>query len=120
MTSCLYTWFNSNDPDNQYFWHSKFIPTSPSGSGGNLPAYFFPYSFQTEIDELTQLAAAEFDNDLRRDLYFQIQELLHREVPVIFLYWGTDFPTITQKLGGFWPSAFNRLLWNVKDWYLVE
>ena len=22
-------------------------------------------------------------------------------------------------LGGFWPSAFNRLLWNVRGWYLT-
>lgn len=120
MTACFYTWFNANDPDNQYYWHSTFIPTSPTDSGGNLPAYFYSYSFQTEIDELTHLAAIEFDPDLRRELYFQIQELLHREVPVIFLYWGIDYPAISPKLGGFWPSAYNRLLWNAKDWYLVE
>lgn len=120
MTACFYTWFNANDPDNQYYWHSKFIPTSPTASGGNLPAYFYSYSFQTEIDELTQAAATEFDPNVRRDLYFQIQELLHREVPVIFLYWGIDYPAVTPKLGGFWPSAYNRLFWNVKDWYLVE
>jgi peptide/nickel transport system substrate-binding protein len=120
MTACFYSWFNGNDPDNQYYWHSKFIPTSPTASGGNLPAYFFSYSFQAEIDELTYMAATEFDPDLRRELYFQIQELLYREVPVIFLYWGIDYAAVTPKLGGFWPSAYTRLLWNVKDWYLVE
>ena len=75
-----------------------------------------------ERDELwKKCGELERENaDLRRELYFQIQELLHREVPVIFLYWGKEYPAITSKLGGFWPSAFNRLLWNVKDWYLVE
>jgi ABC-type transport system substrate-binding protein len=41
-------------------------------------------------------------------------------VPVIFLWWGKDFSGVSNKVGGFWPSAFNRLMWNAQDWYLVE
>lgn len=120
MTAGMYSWFNSNDPDDQFYWHSKFIPTSPTGSGGNTPAYFFQFNFQAEIDDLTERAVAETDPELRRELYFQVQELLYRELPVIFLYWGRDYPAITPKLGGYWPSAYNRMLWNVKDWYVTE
>ena len=119
MTACLYAWFNGNDPDDMFYWHSSQIPEDPTGSGGNAIAFFHPFNFQAEIDELTEAGAAETDQEKRKAIYFQIQELLHEQVPVIFIYWGKSFPAVTDKLGGFWPSAFNRMLWNVQDWYLV-
>ena len=120
MTACLYSWFNSNDPDVMFYWHSSQIPDSPTGTGGNLPAYFNQYNFQAEIDRLTAAGAAETDQEKRKQIYFQIQELLHQEVPVIFVYWGKAYPAVTTKLGGFWPSAYNRMLWNVQEWYLTQ
>ena len=50
---------------------------------------------------------------------WQIQELLHEEVPVIFIYWEKAFPAAVPNLGGFWPSAFNYVLWNANEWYLT-
>ncbi|MER3485901.1 MAG: hypothetical protein C4345_07980, partial [Chloroflexota bacterium] len=120
MTACLYSWFNANDPDDMFYWHSSQIPSTPTGSGGNLPAYFFPYNFQAQIDDLTSRAAKETDQEKRKELYWQIQELLHEEVPVIFIYWGKAFPVVANNVGGVWPSAFNRLLWNVNQWYLTK
>lgn len=120
MTACLYTWTNTNDPDDMFYWHSSQIPTSPTGSGANLPAFFAPYAFQAEIDELTARAATTTARGERQSLYLEIQELLHEEVPVIFLYWEQAFPVVANNVGGFWPSAFNQLLWNVQDWYLTE
>jgi peptide/nickel transport system substrate-binding protein len=120
MTACLYSWFNSNDPDDVFYWHSSQIPSTPTGSGGNLPAYFFKYNFQDQIDDLTSRAAKETDQAARVELYGQIQQLLHDEVPVIFIYWSNQFPAISKNIGGVWPSAFNRLLWNANEWYLAE
>jgi peptide/nickel transport system substrate-binding protein len=120
MTACLYAWYNGNDPDDMFYWHSSQIPTSPTGSGGNLPAYFYKYNFQAKIDDLTSRAAAETDQEKRKELYFQIQELLHEEVPVIFIYWAKQFQAVAKNVGGFWPSAFNNLLWNVSEWYLTQ
>jgi peptide/nickel transport system substrate-binding protein len=119
MTAALYSWYNGNDPDDMFYWHSSQIPTSPTGSGGNLPAYFFPYNFQKKIDDLTSRAAAETDQEQRKALYSDIQKLLHDEVPVIFIYWAKQFEAVANNIGGFWPSAFNNLLWNVEQWYLV-
>jgi peptide/nickel transport system substrate-binding protein len=120
MTACLFSWQNSNDPDDMFYWHSSQIPTSPTGSGGNVPAYFFHYNFQDQIDKLTSEAAAEPDQEKRKQLYWQIQELLHEEVPVIFIYWQKTFDAVAKNVGGFWPSAFTNLLWNVQDWYLTK
>ena len=119
MTGCLYTWTNANDPDDLFYWHSSQIPASPSGSGGNLPAFFYPYAFQEEIDRLTVEAASTLDFTRRRELYAEIQALLAREAPVIFLYWEEAFPAARPAVGGFWPSAWTPLLWNAGEWYLV-
>ena len=120
MTACMYSWYNGNEPDDMYYWHSNEIPESPTGSGGNAVAYFHRFNFQAEMDRLTSEAVAITDQALRKPIYDQIQALLAEEVPVIFLWWGKDFSGVSNKVGGFWPSAFNRLMWNAQDWYLVE
>jgi peptide/nickel transport system substrate-binding protein len=120
MTGCLFTWTNANDPDDLYYWHSSQIPASPGGSGGNLPAFFYPYAFQEEIDTLTAEAASSLDLALRQELYGDIQALLLEEVPVIFLYWEEAFPAARQNVGGFWPSAWTPLLWNAAEWFLAD
>ena len=119
MTGCLYTWTNANDPDDLFYWHSSQIPVSPGSSGGNLPAFFYPYTFQDEIDALTGEAASTLDFAHRQDIYGEIQSLLLDEVPVIFLYWEEVFPAARDTVGGFWPSAWTPLLWNATDWYLA-
>lgn len=119
MTGCLFTWTNANDPDDLYYWHSSQIPTSPTASGGNLPAFFYPYAFQEEIDALTSEAASTLDFAVRQAIYGEIQALLLEEVPVIFLYWEEAFPAARTNVGGFWPSAWTPLLWNAAEWYLT-
>lgn len=120
MTAGYYRWSNFNDPDDMFYWHSSQIPTSPTGPGGNLPAFFYQYNFQQQIDDLTSRAAAETDQAKRKDLYFQIQALLRKEVPVLFIFWDKGFSAAAANIGGFWPSAFTYLLWNVREWYVTE
>jgi peptide/nickel transport system substrate-binding protein len=120
MTAGLYSWYNSNDPDNTWYWHSKWIPETPEGAGGNVAAFFFPYNFQAEIDDITGRAEVDQDQEVRAELYRQSQALLHEEAAAIFLYWDKIFPAAAPNIGGFWPSAFNNLLWNAHQWYLTE
>ena len=84
-----------------------------------MPAFFYPYAFQEEIDDLTANAASTLDFAQRQDIYDDIQALLLEEVPVIFLYWEEAFPAARANVGGFWPSAWTPLLWNAADWYLT-
>lgn len=120
MTAGYYRWSNVNDPDDTFYWHSSQIPTSPGGAGGNIPAFFHEYAFQDRIDGLTSRAAAETDRSKRKALYAEIQAVLRKEVPVIFLFWDNNYSAASAKIGGFWPSAFNYLLWNAGDWYLTD
>jgi len=119
MTGALFSWYNGNDPTDTFYWHSSQIPKTPTGTGGNLPAYFHTYSFQDEIDRLTTQGDSTTDQEERKKIYAQIQELLHEEVPVIFIYWQKAYPALAKNIGGFWPSAFNYLLWNANEWYLT-
>jgi len=117
MTGCLYTWTNGNDPTDRFYWHSSQIPDSPTGSGGNLPAYFHEYNFQEEIDRLTDAGDRETDQEKRKQIYWEIQELLHEEVPVIFMYWEVAFPAARTNIGGYQPNAFTSLMWDANRWY---
>jgi peptide/nickel transport system substrate-binding protein len=117
MTAGYYRWGNFNDPDDMFYWHSSQIPLRPGGDGGNFAAFFYQYRFQKKIDDLTSRAAAETDQAKRKQLYWEIQDLLRREVPVLFLYWDKGFSAVAKNVGGFWPSAFAYLLWNAREWY---
>jgi peptide/nickel transport system substrate-binding protein len=116
MTAGFFRWTNYNDPDDRYYWHSSSIPAKPGGPGGNAPAFFHPYGFQAQIDDLTTRAAVETDQARRKALYWQIQDLLANEVPVIFLFWDLRYAGCAANLSGFWPSSFTSLLWNARDW----
>ena len=120
MTACFYSWNNSVDPDDAYYWASNQIPTNPLGTGGNALGYFHKFTFQQEIDQLTAEGTTVVDQEKRKAIYWQIQELLHEEVPCIFMYWNSAFPGVAKNIGGYWPSASNGLLWNVHDWALVQ
>ena len=119
MTGCLYSWFNGNDPTDTFYWNSSQIPASPTGSGGNAIAYFHHFTFQDKIDELTNKGDNVVDQAERTKIYAEIQALLHEEVPVIFISWAKSFSAAASNIGGYWPSAYTNLLWNVQEWYLT-
>jgi peptide/nickel transport system substrate-binding protein len=116
LTAGQYSWTNGNDPDSMFYWHSSQIPADPTGTGGNLLAYFQKFDFQDEIDRLTEQAAAETNFEKRQQLYWQAQELLHEQAPVVFMYWGKRIYTAPKNLTGFKPNSFNYLLWDAQDW----
>ncbi len=120
MTAGLYSWFNTADPDNTWYWSSQYIPDTPTGAGGNVQAYFFPFNFQDEIDAIIDPAVAELDQDKRKEAYFASQKLLNEQAPVIFLYWDKSFSGVANNLGGFLPTTFNSIFWNANEWYLTE
>jgi peptide/nickel transport system substrate-binding protein len=117
LTAGYFRWTNYNDPDDRFYWDSSQIPAFAGGAGGNAPAYFHAYAFQQTIDNLTEQAATETDQARRKALYWEIQNLLFDEVPVIFLFWDLRFAAASVDVGGFWPSTFTSLLWNSRNWY---
>jgi ABC-type transport system substrate-binding protein len=120
LTAGFYRWANVNDPDDMFYWHSSQIPTYPGGAGGNVPAFFNEYAFQEQIDDLTSRAAAETDPILRKNLYLEIQTLLHDQVPAIFLFWDYGYSAAARTIGNYLPSAYTYSLWNAREWYLTD
>lgn len=116
MTAGQYSWTNGNDPDDMFYWHSSQIPSDPTGTGGNVIGFFQQFDFQKEIDTLTEQAAGETNLKKRQKLYWQIQELLHEQVPAIFMYWGKRIYAAPKNLAGFKPNSYNYLLWDAQDW----
>lgn len=118
-TAGYYRWANVNDPDDLFYWGSSQIPATPDAPGGNLAAYFNRYAFQDAIDALTGRGAAETDPALRRQIYREVQALLHEEAPALFLFWDKAYAAAAETVGGWWPSAFTYLLWDAREWYVT-
>lgn len=115
MTANQYEWYLYPDPDNVSFWHSSAIPKEPGSTGTNFPAVYFPYEQQAEFNSLTTAGVSETDPQKRIKIYQDLQELLHEEVPVIFLYWGKRV-FVAPKTLSYDTNAALPLLFNVETW----
>jgi len=120
LTAGQYSWTNGNDPDSMFYWHSSQIPAEPTGTGGNVLGFFQKFDFQAEIDKVTEDAAAETDLEKRQQLYWQAQEILHEQVPVVFMYWGKRIFVSPRNLTGFKANSYNYLLWDAQDWAFAK
>lgn len=120
MTASGYYWSNLGDPDDSFYWNSKFIPTTPTGGGGAGVAYFYKYPWQAQIDRLTNAGVRTVDPRQRKRIYQKIQHLLHQQEPVIFMYCPKAVFVAPRNLIGFNPSVYNALLWNVQDWQFTK
>lgn len=120
MTAGGYSWFNSNDPDDSFYWNSTQIPKTPTGSGGNTIEYYYKYPWQSQIDSLTNQGVTTIDPAKRKQIYWRIQQLLHAEEPVLFMYSEKSIFAAPKNLVGFDPSAYNSLMWNVQNWQLTK
>ncbi len=120
MTAGYFSWYNPSDPDNTWYWSSQYIPETPTGAGGNVQSFFFPFNFQAEIDAIIDPAVSELDQDKRREAYLASQKLLNEQAPVVFLYWDKIFSAVANTVGGYYPTTFSPLFWNANAWYLVE
>jgi peptide/nickel transport system substrate-binding protein len=121
MTAGGYSWFNGNDPDDRFYWNSTNIPKTPTGTGGDVMEYYYKYPWQAKIDRLTNKAAATVSPQQRKPLYWKIQELLHQQEPVLFMYSTKLIFAAPRHITGFDPSAFNYgQLWNAQTWQLTK
>ncbi len=117
MTGVNYSWFNGNDPDDKFYWNSSEIPSSPTGAGGNDVGYFYRFSFQKQIDDLTNAELTTVDRAKRAKIFAQIETILAEQVPVIFLDWQPLLYSAPKNLKGFDPNAFNYALYNLEQWH---
>jgi peptide/nickel transport system substrate-binding protein len=114
MKAVQYEWIEGADPDDQFFWSSSKIIGPNVHAGGNFDGYSNP-----TVDKLIEQGLTTTDTASRKAIYQQIQVILARDVPDIWLYWANVLTVSTSKLHNYDPNPFNyRTAWNAKDWYL--
>jgi peptide/nickel transport system substrate-binding protein len=118
MTGLLYSWFNLIDPSDTYYWNSNQIPSDPQQGGGNIICYFNKFSFQDQIDQLTNQQDTIVDQAKRKEVLSQIQKLLADQVPDIFLWWNHLISSSPKNFHGWLPAGVETgYFWNAGDWY---
>jgi len=100
------------DPDQYPFWHSLQI--GPSGL--NLSNYS-----NKEVDALLEDGRITTKEDVRKEKYKKLQEIIARDLPAIFLYSQSYLYIQTDKIKGFdtkMIAVSNDRFSNIVNWYI--
>lgn len=95
--------------DTSYYFHTNAID-----DGYNWGAYS-----NAEIDQLIEKIAKNLDASTSKPLFDRLQEILHEELPITFLYEGIRLCAIRQELQDVRPNAVNSF-YNLRFWRLEE
>jgi len=74
-------WSTALDPDDYSIFHSSEIPSKAVPSANNFPGWQDP-----KADELLKAGREELDQEGRKQIYFEFQNLIHDELPYYFLW----------------------------------
>ena len=107
----VFGWGQGTDPYNYVNWSSQQIPNGQHDPGENTERYR-----NARIDELVVRGVQVASLDDRRRIYDEIQAILQREVPVLFLYWPDALYAVSTRVHGFQPNAFSGLFLDVHTW----
>jgi peptide/nickel transport system substrate-binding protein len=103
-------WIAGQDPDD----HSEFtcdqIPRPSHPDGVNYARYC-----SAEMDAAQAQALSSYDRDARRPAYVKIQQILARDLPIIYIWFPRQLQPITTAFKGFAPNPVNES-WNAYAW----
>lgn len=103
-------WIAGQDPDD----HSEFacdqIPRSSHPDGVNYTRYC-----SKEMDAAQIKALSSYDESARKPAYVQIQQLLARDLPIVYLWFPRQLQPINPDFKGFDPNPVNEA-WNAYQW----
>ena len=80
------------------------IPKLVTGERGNYSFYSNP-----EVDELLRQATSTVDDEARKELYYQVQEIIYEDAPWIFGYCLEEIAAASTKVGGWRVSMDSRI-----------
>ena len=87
------SWVGITDPD---IFHYIFHSSNQPPNGANRGRYINP-----EIDALIDKTRIETDPEIRKALFFRIQEILARDLVYVGLWWADNIVVATKNLHGF-------------------
>jgi ABC-type transport system substrate-binding protein len=74
-----------------------------------------PYTVVFHMKRAYAPGLTTFDLALRKRAYARSQQLLARDVPVVFVYWPKNIAAYDERLHGFAPNPVVPT-WNAQDW----
>lgn len=93
--------------------------TSNFGSHDFSPVGFNDSRFSSpQFDALSLRGISLYDQDARKPIYEQLQQLLNEQVPAVPLAWPKTIYVINNDLRGFRPEPVNSDFWNIQDWQI--
>ena len=101
-----YSWVSGADPDDS----SQFLCSMAPPNGNNIMHYC-----SAKMDALQREALSTFDRGRRKAAYQKIQELLLRDVPIVFIYDQRQRYVRTPDLQNFTPNGISEG-WNAYQW----
>jgi peptide/nickel transport system substrate-binding protein len=99
-------WFAGIDPDDSSQFMCKYVPPV----GYNDTRYCNP-----QMDAAQERALTSYDVATRKAAYAQIQSLLYRDVPALFIWWQRDQEAVSDRFKGFAPNPTVET-WNAWQW----
>jgi peptide/nickel transport system substrate-binding protein len=99
-------WYSGTDPDDS----SQLTCANLAPNGYNYSRYC-----SAEMDAVQKTALNSYDRATRKQAYFRIQELLHRDVPEIYLFYERQMEPISNNFKGFAPNPVTES-WNAWQW----
>jgi ABC-type transport system substrate-binding protein len=73
-----------------------------------------------EVDQLLMAQAQEFDPEIRKELIWQAQEILHEDAYTIFLFNTVTVYAVRDDLQNFVLHPFANYYWNSHEWEWAE
>lgn len=101
-------WSLSPEPDQYSIWHSS--------QTGPRQFNFLTYN-NPKVDEALVAATKTFDRAKRKVFYDEVQEQIHEDVPVVFLYAPYSLPVFHKRIHGI-EAAPAGIGWNSEHWYV--
>ncbi|MDX8381077.1 MAG: peptide-binding protein [Ghiorsea sp.] len=103
-------WSLSPDPDQFNIWHSS--------QTGERQFNFLSYS-NNKVDEALEQARLTFDLDAQKRWYDIMQQEIHQDAPVVFLYAGYSLPAIHQRIQNI-EVAPAGIVHNQEKWFIPK
>ncbi len=103
-------WSLSPEPDQYSIWHSS--------QTGPRQFNFLSYA-NKKVDQALVAATRTFDRGKRKHLYDTVQEEIHRDAPVVFLYAPYSLPVFHKRVHGIKPAPAG-IGYNSEHWFVPK
>jgi peptide/nickel transport system substrate-binding protein len=102
------------DPDASSKWLCSEVVGADNPDGGNNQGYCNP-----DLDALFDQQATETDPEARKQLYYQIEEIMHNDVVWVGLWKDPDLWSVSSRLQNVSFSGATPF-WNAQEWTISE